>query len=138
MPKQAIIYFSFSNHHIHVSLQFVDSECLAEEPKLFLTNGVVDIKNRIWAENRIMSGDFRTNEKSHLFVKKIHCEDTSKLRVFISKHYDRAFQEPDKASDQWKPSLKSGRMTLLPGLGSEEGEDEFGYSKCRHYNQTRL
>ena len=85
-----------------------------------------------------MSGDFRTNEKSHLFVKKIHCEDTSKLRVFISKHYDRAFQEPDKASDQWKPSLKSGRMTLLPGLGSEEGEDEFGYSKCRHYNQTRL
>lgn len=86
-----------------------------------------------------MGRDFRTDEKCHLFVEKVHCEDASEVRVLVSQHNDGTFQETEEASDERRPGLKSGRETLLlGGGGSEEGEDEFGYNECCCYDQTCL
>ena len=85
-----------------------------------------------------MGGDFRADEKGHLFVEKVHCEDASEVGILVSQHNDGTFQEPEEASDEWRIGLESGWKTLLLGGGSEESEDEFGYDECCCYDQTCL
>ncbi|CAN6470558.1 unnamed protein product [Victoria cruziana] len=124
--------------------EFSDPQSFCEEPKLFLSDRVINIKDHprpksrhvelvhlLLAKIRLrclkeVSRNFGTDKKRDFFVQEIHGEDIAKPIIFFPDHYNRALHESQEASNKRK--RLNFRGSSLLGSGEEKTRQQL----CHH------
>ncbi|KAF3790476.1 hypothetical protein EJ110_NYTH16501 [Nymphaea thermarum] len=123
-----------------------DPQSFCEEPKLFLPDRVIDIKDntrpksryvelvhlllakiRLWRLKEV-SRHFGTDKKRDFFVQEIHGEDIAKPIILFPDHYNRALHEFQEPSNKRKRLNCRGSPLLRTG-------EEQRRQKLRHHNR---